>query len=529
MASSFDEYQTPLVSRYTSSEMRKIFTPRQRVSTWRKLWLWLAEAERELGVEQISQEAIEAIRANLVVSDAAFQVAADEERRVRHDVMAHIHALEKDAPAAAGVIHIGATSCYGRLALCAGGDLLRLTSGQYVQMPSQPPGCPFSDLVCLSLVSAQVTDNADLIFLRDALDLLLPKLARVISSLAKFACKHKELPTLGFTHYQAAQPITVGRRAAQWLQDLVFDLDDIEYVRGGLRFRGAQGTTGTQASFMEVFKNDAAKVDKLNEMLCAKAGFPGCYDISTQTYTRKVDLRVANALSALGATAVRIATDIRHLCHDKILDEPHVAGQIGSSAMPFKSNPMTAERICSLGRKLSNMSANFAATFSQQWLERSLDDSAIRRMDIPEMFFLADAIVTSLDHVCDGLVVFPAVVQSQLMQELPYMATENMLLRMVSEGASRQVAHEQIRLLSREAAYHVKMEGGSNDLIERIKRTDFFKPIWGEVDGLMEPKLFIGRCAEQVDKYAGPGGVVDKRLAKYKQYIESSTTTQLSV
>ncbi|PFH58415.1 hypothetical protein XA68_13712 [Ophiocordyceps unilateralis] len=486
MTASFDEYQTPLVSRYTSREMTKIFSPRQRVSTWRKLWLWLAEAEKELGLSQITDEAIEALRANLIVSDDAFKVAADEERRVRHDVMAHIHALEKDAPAAAGIIHIGATSCY-------------------------------------------VTDNADLIFLRDALDLLLPKLARAISSLSKFACKYKNLPTLGFTHYQAAQPITLGRRAAQWLQDLVFDLDDIEYVRAGLRFRGAQGTTGTQASFMEIFQNDAAKVDKLNEILCEKAGFPSCYDISTQTYTRKVDLRVANALSALGATAMRVATDIRHLCHDKVLDEPHVAGQIGSSAMPFKSNPMTAERICSLGRKLSNMSSAFSETFSQQWLERSLDDSAIRRMDIPEMFFLADAIVTSLDHVCSGLVVFPAIINLQLMQELPYMATENILIRMVNHGASRQVAHEEIRLLAREAAYHVKMEGGSNDLIERIKRTEFFKPIWGEVDSLMNPELFVGRCAEQVDKYAGADGVVDRRLAKYRQYIESSTATQLAV
>ncbi|PHH70136.1 hypothetical protein CDD80_6214 [Ophiocordyceps camponoti-rufipedis] len=486
MPASFDEYQTPLVSRYTSREMISIFSPRQRISTWRKLWLWLAEAEKELGLTKITDEAIDALRSSLAVGDHVFKVAADEERRVRHDVMAHIHALEKDAPAAAGLIHIGATSCY-------------------------------------------VTDNADLIFLRDALDLLLPKLARAMSSLSKFACQYKDLPTLGFTHYQAAQPITLGRRAAQWLQDFLMDLEDIEYVRAGLRFRGAQGTTGTQASFMELFQNDTAKIDKLNEMLCQKAGFPSCYDISTQTYSRKVDLRVANALSALGATATRVATDIRHLCHDKVLDEPHVAAQIGSSAMPFKSNPMTAERICSLGRKLSNMASAFSETFSQQWLERSLDDSAIRRMDIPEMFFLADAIVTSLDHVFSGLVVFPAIVKSQLMQELPFMATENILIRMINHGASRQVAHEQIRLLAHEAACHVKMEGGSNDLIERIKRTDFFKPIWGEVDGLMKPELFVGRCAEQVDKFAGPGGVVEGRLAKYRQHIEGSKATQLAV
>ncbi|KAH0558563.1 hypothetical protein GP486_004781 [Trichoglossum hirsutum] len=423
----YDEYQTPLASRYASNEMKKLFTPRERASTWRKLWLWLAEAEKELGVTQISSEAIEAIRANLVISDEAFQVAADEERRCRHDVMAHIYALEKDAPAAAGVIHIAATSCF------------------------------------------------DLIFMRDALDLILPKLAKVVHNLSQFAFKYKDLPTLGFTHYQAAQPITLGRRAAQWLQDFIFDLEDIEYVRASLRFRGAQGTTGSQASFMEIFHNDTVKIDKLNQILCEKSGFPGCYDISTQTYTRKVDLRIANALSSFGATAVRVATDIRHLCHDKVLDEPHEAGQkIGSSAMPYKSNPMRSERICSLGRKLSNISVNFTDTFSRQWLERTLDDSAIRRMDIPDMFLLADSILISLDNVTDGLVVFPAIIRSQLTQELPFMATENVIIRLIDHGISRQEAHEQIRILSREAAYNVKMEGGNNDLIERIKKSEFF-------------------------------------------------------
>ncbi|KAI9772448.1 MAG: adenylosuccinase ade13 [Geoglossum simile] len=482
--SKYDEYQTPLASRYASNEMKRIFTPRERASTWRKLWLWLAEAEKELGVAQISNEAIEAIRANLVISDEAFQVAADEERRCRHDVMAHIHALEKDAPAAAGVIHIAATSCF---------------------------------------------DNADLIFMRDALDLILPKLAKVIHNLSQFAFKYKDLPTLGFTHYQAAQPITLGRRAAQWLQDFTFDLEDLEYVRANLRFRGAQGTTGSQASFMEIFQNDTAKIDRLNQILCEKSGFPSCYDISTQTYTRKVDLRIANTLSSLGATAVRVATDIRHLCHDKVLDEPHEAGQIGSSAMPYKSNPMRSERICSLGRKLSNMSVNFMDTFSRQWLERTLDDSAIRRMDIPDMFFLADSVLISLDNVTDGLVVFPAIIHSQLMQELPFMATENIIIRLIDHGISRQEAHEQIRLLSLEAAHNVKIEGGSNDLIERIKKSDFFKPVWGEIDSLLDPKLFIGRSPEIVERYAGPNGVVDKKLEKYKSYVESSATAQLSV
>ncbi|KAK2744369.1 adenylosuccinase ade13 [Myotisia sp. PD_48] len=474
--SSFDQYQTPLASRYASDEMKTIFSARERASTWRKLWLWLAEAEKALGITQITDAAIDAIRANLVMSDEAFKVAAVEERRRRHDVMAHVYALEQDAPEAAGV-----------------------------------------------------TDNADLIFIRDALDLILPKLAKVIHNLSQFALKYKDLPTLGFTHYQAAQAITVGRRAAQWLQDLVMDLEDIEYARAGLKFRGAQGTTGTQASFMEIFHNNTSKIDQLNEMLCEKAGFPSCYDISTQTYTRKVDLRVANALSALGATAVRIATDIRHLAHDKVMEEPFERDQIGSSAMAYKRNPMRSERICSLGRKLSTVSANFSQTFSGQWLERTLDDSAIRRIDIPEMFLLADAILISLDNVTNGLVVYPAIINAQLSQELPFMATENIIMKLCSHGVSRQEAHEEIRVLSHQAAHVVKMEGGQNDLIERIKKTEFFKPVWGEIDGLLDPKLFIGRSPEIVERYAGPGGEVEKKLVTYRRYIDSTATAELSV
>ncbi|OAL68741.1 adenylosuccinate lyase [Trichophyton violaceum] len=487
-----DQYQTPLASRYASNEMKTIFSARERASTWRKLWLWLAEAEKELGIKQISDEAIEAIKANVTVSDEAFKVAAVEERRRRHDVMAHVYALEKDAPAAAGVIHLGATSCY-------------------------------------VLLGFLVTDNADLIFIRDALDLILPKLAKVIHNLAQFSLKYKDLPALGFTHYQAAQAITLGRRGAQWLQDLVMDLEDIEYVRAGLKFRGAQGTTGTQASFLEIFHNDASKIDKLNKILCKKAGFSSCYDISTQTYTRKVDLRIANALAALGATAVRIATDLRHLAHDKVMEEPFEKDQIGSSAMAYKRNPMRSERICSIGRKLSNVSANFSETFSGQWLERTLDDSAIRRIDIPEMFLMADAILISLDNVTNGLVVYPAIVNAQLREELPFMATENIIMKLCSHGVSRQEAHEEIRVLSHQAAHVVKMEGGKNDLIERIKKTEFFKPVWGEIDGLLDPKLFIGRSPEIVERYAGAGGPVEKKLEKYKGYIMSTATAELSV
>ncbi|KAL8915260.1 MAG: hypothetical protein Q9171_000379 [Xanthocarpia ochracea] len=477
----YDEYESPLAHRYASNEIKKIFSPRERASTWRKLWLWLAEAEKELSLTQITDQALEGLRSNLIVSDGAFQVIAQEERIRRHDVMSHIYALEKDAPDAAGIIHIG------------------------------------------------VTDNADLIFMRDALRLILPKLAKVIHNLSRFALKYKDLPTLAFTHYQAAQPISLGRRAAQWVQDLAMDLEDIEYVLAGLKFRGAQGTTGTQASFVEIFRGDTSKIDRLNEILCDKAGFETCYDISTQTYTRKVDLRIANALSAFGATAIRIATDIRHLAHDKILDEPHEATQTGSSAMAFKSNPMRSERICSLGRKLSNISANFSDTFSSQWLERTLDDSAIRRIDIPEIFLLSDALLILLDDVTNGIVVFPAMIRAQLEEELPFMATENIIMKLVNHGISRQEAHERIRVHSRETVKTMKEDGKRNDLIARIRGDDFFKPIWDELDGMLDPKLFIGRSAEIVERYCGSGATLMGKLDKYKVYIDSTATATLAV
>ncbi|KAL8929698.1 MAG: hypothetical protein Q9172_000377 [Xanthocarpia lactea] len=492
----YDEYESPLAHRYASNEIKKIFSPRERASTWRKLWLWLAEAEKELGLTQITDQALEGLRSNLIVSDGAFQVIAQEERIRRHDVMSHIYALEKDAPDAAGIIHIGATSCYG---------------------------------TSFSSNANKVTDNADLIFMRDALRLILPKLAKVIHNLSRFALKYKDLPTLAFTHYQAAQPISLGRRAAQWVQDLAMDLEDIEYVLAGLKFRGAQGTTGTQASFVEIFHGDTSKIDRLNEILCDKAGFETCYDISTQTYTRKVDLRIANALSAFGATAIRIATDIRHLAHDKILDEPHEATQTGSSAMAFKSNPMRSERICSLGRKLSNISANFSDTFSSQWLERTLDDSAIRRIDIPEMFLLSDALLILLDDVTNGIVVFPAMIRAQLEEELPFMATENIIMKLVNRGISRQEAHERIRVHSRETVKTMKEDGKRNDLIARIRGDDFFKPIWDELDGMLDPKLFIGRSAEIVERYCGSGTTLMGKLDKYKDYIDSTATATLAV
>jgi adenylosuccinate lyase len=309
----------------------------------------------------------------------------------------------------------------------------------------------------------------------------------------------------------------------------MMDLEDIEKVRADLRFRGATGTTGTQASFMEIFHGDTEKCDKLNEILCKKAGFPRCYSISTQTYTRKVDLRIANALSAFGATVQKIGSDIRHLASMKEIEEPREASQIGSSAMAYKRNPMRCERICGLGRHLSNINKDCSDTFASQWFERTLDDSAIRRIDIPHMFLSADAILMTLDNVCSGLVVYPKRIHARLMEELPFMATENMIMKMVALGKSRQDAHEEIRVLSHQASIVVKEEGGKNNLIDLIKKSEFFKAIWGEVEKMLDPTLFIGRCPEQVMKYCGPGGEVEEALKPYRKHIDSSTKVELNV
>ncbi|KAL1876332.1 hypothetical protein VTK73DRAFT_9575 [Phialemonium thermophilum] len=466
--------------------MTKLFSQRSRHSTWRKLWLGLAEAEYELGVDAITPKALDEMRAHLTVTDDDFEAARLEEKIRRHDVMAHVHAFGLVAPAAAGVIHYGATSCF-------------------------------------------VTDNAELIMMREALDMLTRRLAKVISNLKAFSLQWKAEPTLAYTHLQTAQPITVGRRSAQWLQDLMFDLEALETVRKNLKFRGAQGTTGSQASFLEIFKGDHAKCDKLNELLCKKFGFPACYDISTQTYSRKVDLVVAQAVAGIGATAHKIANDIRLLSNFKEIEEPIEARQIGSSAMAFKRNPMRSERICSLSRALMAKPASFANTLSTQWMERTLDDSAIRRMDIPEMMLLAEAVLIGLDNVTDGLVVYPAQIRSRLLDQLPFLVTEAIIMKLVAKGASRQEAHEEIRVLSREAATVVKLEGKPNDLIERIRKSKFFEPIWNELDSMMVPELYIGRSPEIVERYCGVGGPVEKALAPYEQYLAQSVTAQLNV
>ncbi|ELR09500.1 adenylosuccinase ade13 [Pseudogymnoascus destructans] len=482
----YDAYQTSLTGRYCSPEMSKLFSQRSRHSTWRKLWLYLAESEHEIGIETITPEALEQMRAHLELTDADFEVARVEEKKRRHDVMAHVHAFGAVAPAAAGIIHYGATSCY-------------------------------------------VTDNTELMLMRDGIDLLLPKLAKVIWNLAQFAMQWKAEPTLAYTHLQPAQLITVGKRAAQWAQDLMFDLDNIEHVRNELKFRGAQGTTGTQASFMEIFGDDTAKCDKLNELLCKKTGFSECYDVSTQTYTRKVDLIVANAIAGLGSTAQKIAGDIRHLATFKEIEEPFEKDQIGSSAMSYKRNPMRSERIYSLARELMSKPASFAATHSDQWMERSLDDSAIRRMDIPETFLLADAILIGLDNVSNGLVVYPNRVNARVQEELPFMITESIIMKLVALGESRQEAHEQIRVLSHQAGRSVKNDGKPNDLVARIKATEFFKPIWVGLDDMLKAELYTGRSVEIVERFCAEGGVLDKKIKPYKAFIEKATTAELNV
>ncbi|KAI2643648.1 L-Aspartase-like protein [Xylaria nigripes] len=485
-SSQYDAYQTVLTRRYCSEAMSSLFSQRSRIGIWRKLWLALAESEKELGIDTITPEALDEMKAHLYVSDSDFETARIEEKKRRHDVMAHVHAFGAVAPSAAGIIHYGATSCY-------------------------------------------VTDNAELIIMRDALDILLNKLAKVIYNLSNFALKWKGEPTLAYTHLQPAQLITVGKRAAQWIQDLMFDLQAMEQVRNDLKFRGAQGTTGTQASFLEIFKGDSSKCDQLNELLCKKLGFPSCYDVSTQTYTRKVDLIVANAVAGLGATAQKICGDIRHLANWKEIEEPFEQNQIGSSAMAYKRNPMRSERVYSLARELMSKPANFANTLSDQWAERTLDDSAIRRMDIPDMFLLAEAVLIGLDNITDGLVVYPKRIQSRVLEELPFMITESIIMKLVAKGASRQEAHEQIRVLSHQAGSVVKNEGKSNDLVLRIKGTQFFQPIWNELDGMLDPRLYTGRSVEIVDRYCGPGGPVEARLAPYRTYVTETSTADLSV
>uniref|UniRef100_A0A2K6EZ27 Adenylosuccinate lyase n=1 Tax=Propithecus coquereli TaxID=379532 RepID=A0A2K6EZ27_PROCO len=435
-----DSYRSPLASRYASPEMCFVFSDKYKFRTWRQLWLWLAEAEQTLGLP-ITDEQIQEMKSNLDNID--FKMAAEEEKQLRHDVMAHVHTFGHCCPKAAGIIHLGATSCY-------------------------------------------VGDNT---------------LARVISRLANFAKERADLPTLGFTHFQPAQLTTVGKRCCLWIQDLCIDLQNLKRVRDDLRFRGVKGTTGTQASFLQLFEGDDQKVEQLDRMVTEKAGFKRSFIITGQTYTRKVDIEVLSVLASLGASVHKICTDIRLLANLKEMEEPFEKQQIGSSAMPYKRNPMRSERCCSLARHLMTLVMDPLQTASVQWFERTLDDSANRRICLAEAFLTADTILNTLQNISEGLVVYPKVIERRIRQELPFMATENIIMAMVKAGGSRQDCHEKIRVLSQQAAAVVKQEGGDNDLIERIQADAYFRPIHSHLDRLLDPSSFTGRASQQVQRF----------------------------
>ncbi|AQZ16588.1 ADE13 (YLR359W) [Zygosaccharomyces parabailii] len=472
--SDFDKYLTPLSSRYASKEMSSLFSMRNRFSTWRKLWLNLAIAEKELGLDVISDEAIAQMRDHLVITDEEITQASAQEAIVRHDVMAHVHTFGQTCPAAAGIIHLGATSCF-------------------------------------------VTDNADLIFLRDAYDLLIPKLVNVIDRLAQFAVKYKDLPVLGWTHFQPAQLTTLGKRTTLWIQELLWDLRNFDRARNDLGLRGVKGTTGTQASFLALFHGNHEKVEELDQRVTELLGFDKVYPVTGQTYSRKIDIDVLAPLASFAATAHKMATDIRLLANLKEVEEPFEKSQIGSSAMAYKRNPMRCERVCSLARHMGSLFNDAVQTASVQWFERTLDDSAIRRISLPSAFLTADILLSTLLNISAGLVVYPKVIERRIKSELPFMATENIIMAMVEKGASRQEVHEKIRVLSHQAGAVVKEQGGDNDLIQRIQDDKFFSPIHAELDTLLDPSTFVGRAPQQVEKFIDND--VKKALSPFEKDI----------
>ena len=448
---STDRYVSPLSERYASKEMQYIFSPDMKFRTWRRLWIALAETEKELGLN-ITQEQIDELKAHK--DDINYDVAKERERQVRHDVMSHVYAYGVQCPKAKGIIHLGATSCY-------------------------------------------VGDNTDIIVMAEALKLVQKKLVNVIAELSKFADKYKEQPTLAFTHFQPAQPTTVGKRATLWTQEFLMDLEDLEYVMGTLKLLGSKGTTGTQASFLELFEGDQETIDKIDPMIAEKMGFKNCYPVSGQTYSRKVDTRVLNILAGIAASAHKMSNDIRLLQHLKEVEEPFEKSQIGSSAMAYKRNPMRSERIASLSRYVMVDALNPAITSATQWFERTLDDSANKRLSIPEGFLAIDGILDLCLNVVDGLVVYPKVIEKHMMAELPFMATENIMMDAVKAGGDRQELHERIRELSMEAGRTVKVEGKDNDLLERIAADPTFNLTIDELRKSMEPSRYVGRAKEQ--------------------------------
>ena len=452
---STDRYQSPLSERYASKEMQYIFSPDMKFRTWRKLWIALAETEKELGLA-ITDEQIEELKAH--ADDINYDVAKEREKQVRHDVMSHVYAYGVQCPKAKGIIHLGATSCY-------------------------------------------VGDNTDIIVMTEALKLVKKKLVNVMKELADFAEKYKAQPTLAFTHFQPAQPTTVGKRATLWLQEFYLDLEDLDHVLDNMKLLGSKGTTGTQASFLELFDGDQETIDKIDPMIAQKMGFKECYPVSGQTYSRKVDTRVANVLAGIAASAHKMSNDIRLLQHLKEVEEPFEKSQIGSSAMAYKRNPMRSERIASLSRYVMIDALNPAITSATQWFERTLDDSANKRLSIPEAFLAIDGILDLCLNVVDGLVVYPKVIEKRLMSELPFMATENIMMDAVKAGGDRQELHVKIRTLSMEAGKNVKVEGKENNLLELIAADPAFNMTLEDLQKTMEPSRYVGRSKEQVEAF----------------------------
>lgn len=466
-----DIYESPLNSRYSSKEMKYIFSPDFKFKTWRKLWIALAESEKELGLD-ITDEQIAELKAH--AEDINYEVAEAEEKRVRHDVMSHVHAYGEQCPKAKGIIHWGATSCY-------------------------------------------VGDNTDVIIMTEALKLVRKKLVNLINELSKFAMEYKDMPCLAFTHFQAAQPTTVGKRASLWLNDLVLDFAQLEFQLSQMKLLGSKGTTGTQASFVEIFDGDSEKIKALDRKIAEKMGFESCYMVSGQTYSRKLDYNVLSVLSEIAQSAYKFSGDMRLLQHKKELEEPFEKTQIGSSAMAYKRNPMRSERISSLSRYVICDTLNPAITAATQWFERTLDDSANKRISVPEAFLAVDAVLELYINVVDGIVVYPKMIEKHLNEELPFMATENIMMAAVKKGGDRQELHERIRVLSMEAGKVVKVDGGENDLVDRIAADSMFSLTKEEILAEMKPEKFVGRAPEQVVEFID--AEVKPILEKYKDEL----------
>lgn len=469
-------YESPLSSRYASEEMLYLFSADKKFSTWRKLWVALARAEMELGLP-VTQEQVDELEAHIY--DIDYEKAAQWEKKLRHDVMAHVHTYGELCPKAMPIIHLGATSCY-------------------------------------------VGDNTDVILMREGLILVRNKLVQVLDALAKFAREYKALPTLGFTHFQAAQLVTVGKRASLWMNDLLLDLEEVEHRISTLKLLGSKGTTGTQASFLELFNGDHEKVKELERKIAAEMGFDGVVPVSGQTYSRKMDYSVLSVLSGIAQSASKFATDMRLLCHLKEVEEPFEKNQIGSSAMPYKRNPMRCERICSLARYVIVDAGNPAVTAATQWFERTLDDSANKRISVPEAFLAVDAILNIYRNVASGLVVHPKVIEKHVLEELPFMASENIMMDAVVRGGDRQELHERIRVLSQEAGRNVKDLGLSNNLIDLIAADPAFGLTREELTAHLEPSRYIGRCPEQVEEFLTEA--VQPVLEKYADVLGEKET-----